>query len=306
MKLPVVNVLMSTYNGERYIESQLDSILNQKNVIVKIHIRDDGSEDSTFSICSRYAQKYPDIKLCKGENVGVFSSFMGMLRGADNSAEYFAFCDQDDIWLEDKLSRAADFLEKENSDEPELYFSRYYISNENMTRKKMSRLYSSISFTNALVENLAPGCTMVMNKTAIKLLSERIPEGLILHDWWCFLVVCATGKVFYDPEPSMIYRLHGANASYGQGGIIEKTVKRARRLSEKSIFCFSQALKLKDNYADILTKDKIEDLDEFISIQHSSIAARLGLLFKNRFNRQTVIDEMLLRIFFLISGKGFL
>ena len=109
MGLPFVSVLMSTYNGEKYIREQIESILNQKKVKVHLLIRDDGSQDSTIEIVKEYANKYPNVSVYAGKNIGIGNSFMELLRNAPE-ADYYAFADQDDVWLDGKLERAIELI----------------------------------------------------------------------------------------------------------------------------------------------------------------------------------------------------
>lgn len=122
-----VVILMSTYNGEKYIEEQLESLLNQTYSDIKIFIRDDGSKDRTKEIIKQFLQKSKNIFLIEGENIGFINSFFELLNISD-TADYYAYCDQDDVWMEDKIERAVKFLEKSDSNKPVLYFSNsdYY------------------------------------------------------------------------------------------------------------------------------------------------------------------------------------
>ena len=106
-KKPTVTVLMSTYNGERFLKEQLDSILQQQDVDVRLCVRDDGSTDGTMDILLEYADA---IELTIGNNFGVGNSFMSMVYSANLESDYYAFSDQDDIWMPDKLISAVDEL----------------------------------------------------------------------------------------------------------------------------------------------------------------------------------------------------
>ena len=104
---------MSTYNGEKYLREQIDSILNQDYPEISLLIRDDGSTDGTVDILKEYAQKYRDIDYYVGENLGVQNSFFDLMKRADKRAYYYAFADQDDVWLPGKIKRAIELLERE-------------------------------------------------------------------------------------------------------------------------------------------------------------------------------------------------
>ena len=107
-----VQILMSTYNGEKYVNEQIDSLLQQDHTNLEILIRDDGSKDSTVSILEEYHKENPNIKLIIDKNKGVISSFFELAMKASEEADYFAFCDQDDYWKPQKISRAVNLLER--------------------------------------------------------------------------------------------------------------------------------------------------------------------------------------------------
>lgn len=228
MDVPKVNVLMSTYNGEKFIREQIDSILKQKDVDVQLLIRDDGSMDHTIEIINEYAKRFPNVYAYMGENLGVGKSFMELLKNAPK-AEYYAFADQDDVWLEDKLSRAVGIIQKtEKSDlakranemdlKPVLYGSNQKCVDENLKflnyrykRSPRGDMFQAIS------QNKVSGCTMVMNQA---LREELLKEShyptdktldLRIHDTWCMIVSNIVGEFVWDKESRILYRQHKNN-----------------------------------------------------------------------------------------------
>ena len=114
---------MSTYNGEKYIDEQIDSVLAQKNVRVDLLIRDDGSKDETVRIIKRYCEKFDNIKFYEGPNLKPARSFLNLIETAELNYDYYAFCDQDDVWHEDKLYQAIEKIgKKKDSQKPILYY----------------------------------------------------------------------------------------------------------------------------------------------------------------------------------------
>ena len=107
-----VQILMSTYYGEKYLREQLDSIIKQTYPLINILIRDDGSSDGTLSILKEYAGKYDHVTYYEGENIGVIQSFLQLLKESDANVNYYAFADQDDVWLPEKIVRAVEKLEE--------------------------------------------------------------------------------------------------------------------------------------------------------------------------------------------------
>ena len=131
--METVQILMSTYNGERYIREQIDSFLQQTYPLINILVRDDGSSDGTIAILEEYAEKYDNITYYKGNNLGVIQSFLQLLRDSDDAATYYAFADQDDVWLPEKIEKAIEMLENNTETSmPLLYCSDVYVTDENL------------------------------------------------------------------------------------------------------------------------------------------------------------------------------
>ena len=170
-------VLMSTYNGERYLRKQLDSLLNQTLRPDEILIRDDGSKDDTMAILEEYASLYPFIRYYNGENKGPARSFWELICRCDK-ADYYALCDQDDVWFPEKLAVAVKNLEKEKSEIPLLYCSRYTLTDKDLValNSDVSSLYGFTDFPHALLYHTAPGCTFVYNQAAREKIEKYDPE----------------------------------------------------------------------------------------------------------------------------------
>ena len=218
MKNPVVCVLMSTYNGEKYLREQIDSILNQKDVDVQLIIRDDGSSDCTSEIIKKYAIKCNNVTFYQGENIGVGKSFMRLLHKSPR-ADYYAFSDQDDIWLDDKLSRAISLIElKEDKTKPIVYTSnQMLIDAEGNIIKQRYDEEPPHGLYDCLMKNLLSGCTMVMNNELRKVLVDdnRQPYERVIrtriHDTWVDIVANIVGEIIYDKEGRIYYRQHDEN-----------------------------------------------------------------------------------------------
>lgn len=210
-----VLVLMSTYNGEKYLKTQLDSILNQDYLDLEILIRDDGSVDATHEIIKDYVKKYANISWYTGKNIGVQKSFFDLIEKADLGKDYYAFADQDDKWLPGKISRAVSILERYSKETPVLYCSDTIIVNDRLEPLKVtvSRIMKQVSFGNALVQDMCTGCTATMNNLLLNMIRHKIPDYVIMHDWWFYLTATCFGEVFYDKESYILYRQHDNNTS---------------------------------------------------------------------------------------------
>lgn len=208
-------VLMSTYNGEKYIKEQLNSILAQ-TYPTHVLIRDDGSKDETVNIIEDYIAAGADINLIKGQNLGVKGSFFELIKLAPE-ADYYSFADQDDVWLDDKLEAAVTMLQAEENtlgyNVPLLYCSNANLVDADLNLITRENKKPRPSFGNALVENICTGCTAVINRALIEKIRENIPDPdkIIMHDWWLYLIAEAFGKTVFDDEPHINYRQHGNN-----------------------------------------------------------------------------------------------
>lgn len=220
MVKPTVAVLMSTYNGEKYIKEQIDSILQQEDVDLMLFIRDDGSKDSTINIIKDYISKYKNIIFVNSnENVGPGLSFLLLLKHVydlDYSYDYYAFADQDDIWLSKKLTVGIDKIRKLSK--PALYVSNQLIYKDDKDIGLRYTILPDLSLEAEITHNKVSGCTFVFNKELTKqILGSGLPCKLILdyklHDSWVVLVALVCGKVFYDQNAYIRYRIHDNNVA---------------------------------------------------------------------------------------------
>jgi len=227
-----VRVLISTYNGEKYISNLLDSVLAQKDVEVSILVRDDGSTDRTVSILQKY-RKESKIDYYVGLNKGYALSFWELI-SKSNSYDYFAFCDQDDIWLPQKLSSALKILQMQNINIPLLYTSNVIpVGNDLIPLKHKSfNCKGVISIYESFQKSILPGCTFVMNNLAIKLL-QRYNGFMESHDWATYIIVNCFGKVVYDKNSYIYYRIHEEN-TIGLNNRLQVFMNQFKRFFKKS------------------------------------------------------------------------
>lgn len=211
-----VCVLLSTYNGEKYLRPLLDSVLNQKDVDVLIFARDDGSKDFSRDILKEYA-KTGKLILAETENVnwGFAKSFSWLIKNAPD-ADFYAYCDQDDIWLENKLKNAVDRLSQEDENLPLLYHTNLIVVDKDLkeitqdTHLHMTK-NSPYQFQESVLQNMTYGCTIVFNNQ-LRRLYEKIPEEEIrFHDYTLTVIANGLGKVIFEENPQILYRQHGNN-----------------------------------------------------------------------------------------------
>lgn len=280
MTQPRILVLLSSYNGEKYIAEQLDSILSQKSVNVKILCRDDGSKDKTCEIIQDYISRYPSqIRLIEGKNLGFALSFTELLKCGYNDypdIEYFAFADQDDVWLPDKLSRGIGYVSKYDTNIPIAYCSNTDLVDSNLNFLRKGRIKPiSLSKSKALIQNVATGCTMVMNRTAVgTYVAHAFPE-IKVHDFHMFQICSFLGKVIYDPESRILYRQHTDN-QIGAPGFAGRMKKRLKGNFAKGILQRQAKLFLNAFKTELSEKDT-ELISNFIAY-NKSLKNKLKLL----------------------------
>ncbi len=299
MPAPFV-VLLSTYNGEKYLAEQLDSLLAQDYTDILIHIRDDGSADSTRLILDRYAARYKNISVVRGDNLGVAQSFFQLLQNADETADYFAFCDQDDVWLPNKLSRAASALSDIDPKTPALYFSSYSIVDEHLNFLGNFPAPKRVGFKSALVENVATGCTVVLNRAARTLVLWRLPEHVIMHDWWCYAVVCSmNGIICFDDKPTVLYRQHSANITGTSATFFGKMRRHWLQFmsrDERVISLTDQARELQRCFGNQMPDENKRVLARFLASKQSVWRRLIYLFLNNDVSRQSLVENAILKI----------
>lgn len=290
-----VQVLLSTYNGEKYIKEQIESILNQKEVEISLLIRDDASSDKTIEIIGKLADKNNNIIYYKDENLGPARSFMDLLYKS-GEYDYYAFADQDDIWKKQKLISAINML-KEN--EPSLYMSALEVVDENLNLIETKKVNGNLSFEGEMIRNFATGCTMVLNKKLCDIIKQYNPSYLIMHDSWITRVCYAVGgNVIIDDNSYIKYRQHTSNVlGYKDEGF--QKIKRQFKIAFKNNISMrvNIAKELKNGYYKMLTNEAKEVVDNLINYQEDK-KAKKWLLHNKKFrtNNLKINTKMIIAI----------
>jgi glycosyltransferase involved in cell wall biosynthesis len=297
-------VLMSTYNGQRYVAEQLRSILSQLNPNDQVLIRDDGSSDGTVVEVERFAD--PRVSLFRGENVGFCRSFFMLMNAVPSDADLIFLSDQDDVWLPNKVARVCAVLAGK-SNLPAAYSGRMILVDAELQAFGSSPEFPrGASFENALAENVLTGCAAAFNKRALALIREHGSIDLVhFHDWWIYLVVSAFGEIVTDSVPTVMYRQHQENViGMGQGwGRIVSVVRFLLKENWVRIM-YAQAENFRCVYGSAIACEKRVYLERYFDRRDWRSALRL-ILSMRRF-RQRRIDELLLRVlvgYALVSGK---
>ena len=288
---PHICILMSTYNGEKYLAEQLQSIENQTYTNWRMIISDDGSTDDTLKIAKQFQEKWGNnrLEIRQGPQNGFCQNFLSMACDANVRADLYAFSDQDDVWMTDKVFRAVAYFDDNTKTYPIAYGSRTEIVDEQLKSIGFSPKFSlPRSFRNAVVQSIAGGNTQVFNQAAKELLEQAGPLQVVSHDWWLYQIVQGAGGVFYyDPKPSLLYRQH-SNAIVGANSSFRARIDRILyvfngRFKEWNDINFAALC----NVRHLLTKDSQDILEIFGKFRGARFKDRVRLLEVCGLYRQT-------------------
>ncbi|AWZ39175.1 MULTISPECIES: glycosyltransferase family 2 protein [Bacillota] len=277
-----VAILMSTYNGGEYLQDQIDSIKNQSELNWNLYIRDDGSNDNTEAIIKKNLAYDSRIEYMadKEQNLGPKRSFFKMLKEID--ADYYFFCDQDDVWKEDKIDIMLSFIKEKENGQPVLVYSSLECVDEELNRinndfeELMGKLNNA---KDRFIGNDMPGVTMLFNKKVKDLFMKTTKyDDIEMHDWWIALLAANFGKIYFIDQKLVLYRQHGSNTvgAGHNGGIVKKffhtdILKRQEKLVNVS---YRQAKTFFEQYEQQLDSRKHNLLLELVNCEYKGFLAR--------------------------------
>lgn len=295
-----IQILLSTYNGEKYLKQQLDSFVSQDRFSdIKVLIRDDGSTDGTLDILREYSDKY-GFEVIEGHNVGVNESMCRLFSVCDMTCQYFALSDQDDVWLPNKISEAVKALsdDKENC---ALFASVSRITDSELKPFGLSTAAKrGVSFYNAVIENVCPGHTQVFNRALMSELRSVSAEDVSVIDHWIYLLAGAIGKVYFSGSPTVLHRQHGKNAVGYQTNPIKKFFTRIRRLDFKKPDRVTLQLNyFLKRYENRILKEYSDEAKRFIN--STRFFSRLKYSFTTKLYRQSFMDNIFFRMMFCLG-----
>lgn len=294
-----VIVLMATYQGEKYLEEQLKSIMAQDYPNFELIVCDDASSDGTFFLLSLYKKRYPDkiTVLRNKENLGGTKNFLTLLK--DNAAKYdnwrqnpvyFMFSDQDDYWYPDKISRTLARMKRlearHGRELPGLVFTDARVVNKD--GKEIASSFIALqhfkmrkrTFSHLLMENMVIGCTSMLNMPLAKMLT-KVPKHARYHDWWMALLAASTGHTSYLPEPTMDYRQHTDNVVGAQNFnlYVKERIGGLRQLEYTLNDDFEQATEFYRFYSMEIPDRAVEQLEGFLELQlQNPILRRINIV----------------------------
>lgn len=298
-----VYVLLSTYNGESFLDEQLQSLKKQCGVKTHLLIRDDGSSDKTLHILKKWKDDYPEwITLEVGQNIGFLESFSRLLHSALQlypDAQYFAFCDQDDFWLDKKLLVAVSHL-KFLHNKPALYFSNLTVVDRNL--QEICPFWKpeevQVSKHGALVQNFAPGCTEVFNRNAAEIYMQHYSQEAKFHDYLMYILCVFLGTVIYDKHSYILYRQH-TNNIVGRSSRKQRYLRFFNKKMNKHT-SYQFALFFLTSFKSLLTVEDVLIISELVNYR-SNIWSKLSLLFNNKIKFTNFESNVLLKIKILMG-----
>ena len=317
MKQKTVYILLASFNGEKFISQQIESIIQQTYKNWKLIIRDDGSTDAVVSIIQQYANRFPEqIVLVKDNlgNLGSTANFNVLFQNAKH-AEYIMFSDQDDVWLPNKIELTiGEMIKNENTfslQTPLLVYTNFIYSDNNLNPIASKKNFSStkvdeLKFEHLLAQNPAHGCTMLLNKKLIETI-DCISAAAENHDYWIALVAAAFGKIIYLHQPTVLYRQHQLNIS-GQHDNSSLKKRLTRNIISKKIFediqrKFRMAAQFKKQYQKLLSTEQNNLLNDFVQLSNSKNLVLLFKNFKRGIKRQTMPQTFLFYLAILLKRK---
>lgn len=288
-------ILLTTYNGEKYIHELLDSILLTIDSF-DLYIRDDGSTDRTIEIIKKYEWNHKEsIKIFYGENVGTSQGFNDLLKiSLDDGHTFFMFADQDDKWIDKKIDQMLDYLKAGDDNKPRLVHSNLYVVDENLNvidesfwRYQHLNPYRT-RFNRLLIQNVITGCTVGMNRKLAELVYP-IPREAIMHDWWIGLVASAFGVIDVIDEPLVYYRQHNANTIGAQ-----KFAVSMKKINESFMITkyTKQAEAFYEKYYKFLSLDYRRVLEAFVSLSSVNKLKAIELVVKFSFFKNGIIRNI--------------
>lgn len=292
-----IAILMCTYNGEKFIADQIDSIQQQSHKQWTLYISDDGSNDATLEIIH---QKFLNWKgnecvFLNGPKLGFCRNFLSLACNKSIQADYYAFSDQDDVWDKNKLLVAVGKLHNTmNPNIPELYFGRSTYADENLRPYAQSRkMTRPLGFKNAILQSVAGGNTIMFNQAAKRLIENVGVVPAVSHDWWLYQLISGVhGNVYYDENSYILYRQH-ESALIGGNTSLRSKFKRIFNVMNsqfkgwctQNIQCFLIA-------RPYFTAESNQLVDQLIEIRKSNLFKRTLGMIKTGIYRQTTMGTL--------------
>lgn len=299
-----IHIVLATYNGEKYIREQLDSLLDNDFKDICIEVCDDGSSDGTVQIVKEYVERYNCITFHQNEkNLGYTMNFLEGIRRSQSP--YIMLCDQDDIWHRDKIRKTYERmkqLEKENKDEFPLMVFTDAMNFDSGNGQELGSFHKSshldvkkLDTAHLFMENKCIGCTIMINGIVREYL-KVLPEEIRVHDWWLALICSHFGKISYIQETTLQYRQHSGNMIGGSSffDYAKNRISNLHRQREAICAAFAQGRAFYDIFGTELAEEKREIALQFAQMSRMGIWRRKKAMLRYGFCKSGFIRNVAL------------
>ncbi|MBQ4061435.1 MAG: glycosyltransferase family 2 protein [Christensenellaceae bacterium] len=316
----MIDILLATYNGEKYIEEQIESIFKQTYTDWKLIIRDDGSNDLTPKILDSLEENHPDkitVVRDADKNLGCIGNFSRLMTLSD--ADYMMFCDQDDVWLSDKIQLTLEEMKRvEKEGKPALVHSDLTVTDAELMPVAASFVagcaYSPLPKTAAglFLGNSVTGCTVMINRT-LRELAQQIPKGALMHDQYLAILALSFGSMGYVDTPLELYRQHGSNVcGANRSSVSEKLKKMLSIKNWKAAIArtgvevnknFDQVKLIYNNYSGIMSEDTKKLYEAALGIMDITPLKRTRILEKMGAMPLKKYEKTALKLYFMTQKQ---
>lgn len=291
-------VLMSTYNGEKYLREQLDSILWQEGVALDILIRDDGSTDKTVEILEEYSKKYSNIIYYVGKNLKSAWSFMELLYLC-KKYDFYAFADQDDVWKKEKLKEGIEKLEGNIH----LYGGKKIIVDRDLNiLSQEDDVPKKLTLGSVMTECKISGCTMIFDDYLREKILEYKPQNISMHDSWVLKVAKCIGEIYYDNNTYIYYRQHDNNVVGARKSFFIRVIRYLRnfKVNRKKNLLKEMGKEIYDGYGKYLKEEERKMLYHLANLD-IKYSYRIKIVKKDFLFKDSRIERFILKLFILLK-----
>lgn len=302
LRIPEVEVLLATFNGERHLPKFLESLLGQKSVQIHLRVSDDGSTDRTVQILERFSKHFTSFSIAIGPRKGAAANFFSLMQSSQ--FQFIALADQDDFWEENHLIDSVNRLNFDHNSIA-MTFSKVIetFNPEDGKGKVWPQIADAPQFHQIFFENSARGCTIVMKRDLVNLICQKSKNDVVMHDWWILLVAKACGSVIFAPTVEVRYRLHSNNV-VGRGPNLLLRIKSlfGTLISGRWAPSLQLGALQREFWHQMHLQEKCE-LDELFSYSELNLKDRvLKLLFSNKRYRINPWSDFLVKLYLIVEA----
>lgn len=304
-------ILLSTYNGEKYLNDQIHSLQKQTFQEWNLYIRDDGSKDDTIQLIKEAEKKDKRIHYLEDSqsNLKPMKSFMKLLK--DVEADYYFFCDQDDYWLPKKLEIMLKEIKKKDNKSPELIYCGLQCVDQDLKpiNNDFENLIGKINGKSRFIGNDMPGCVMCFNEKLRNIAVENTKtyNDIVMHDWWLALIAETFGNVSFLNRKLILYRQHEDNSIGAgiNGGLIKKILQKNVLKKQENLvkITYLQSRQFYTLFNPLLSKEDKRFLNMYLASSSKNSKYRKEFLKKYSLHGSSLLRSLIYREIFIHKLK---